>query len=362
MKYKDEFQNNKIAQNLAAAISKTAGNKQITLMEVCGTHTMAIHRFGIKGLLPPEMKLLSGPGCPVCVTANEDLDAAIAFARSDDCILTTFGDMFKVPGSTSNLSKEKADGRNVVIVYSPLDALGVAEKNPDKKIVFFGIGFETTAPTVAAVITEAKKRNLKNFFVYSAFKIIPNALRAILDSPELKLDGLICPGHLSAVTGSKIYEFIPEEFKIPCVITGFEALDILQGILMLAKQFTEGRAEVEIQYSRTVPPAGNPLAMKLLNEVFEATDSVWRGIGLIPGSGLKIRKEFEKFDAGKNIPVNIEESRENPGCICGLVLRGLKIPTECRLYGKACTPENPVGACMVSSEGTCAAYYKYVGI
>lgn len=362
MKYKDEFQNNKIAQKLALAISKTAGGKPITLMEVCGTHTMAIHRFGIKELLPEKMKLLSGPGCPVCVTANEDIDAAIAFAGRNDCILTTFGDMFKVPGSTSSLAKEKAEGRNVVIVYSPLDALGVAEKNPDKKTVFFGIGFETTAPTVAAVITEAKKRNLKNFFVYSAFKIIPNALRALLDTPELKLDGLICPGHLSAVTGSRIYEFIPEEFRIPCVITGFEALDILQGILMLAKQAAEGRAEVEIQYKRSVPPEGNPLAMKLLNEVFEATNSVWRGIGLIPGSGLKIRKEFESFDAGKNIPVNIEESRENPGCICGFVLRGLKIPTECKLYGKICTPENPVGACMVSSEGTCAAYYKYVGI
>lgn len=359
MKYLAEFEDNKISQKLSENISKLARNKKFVFMEVCGTHTMAIARFGIKSLLPENIKLLSGPGCPVCVTPVEFIDKAIALARLKDVIITTFGDMFKVPGSAASLAEEKAVGRDIRIVYSAGDSIGIAEGNPGKKVIFLGIGFETTSPAVAVTVLEAKKLNLKNFYVLSAFKIIPNALKILADDPELKLDGLICPGHLSTITGTRIYDFLARDYNLACVVTGFEPLDILQGIYMLVKQKLENKIKVENQYTRSVKQDGNPKALELLDTVFEPCDSNWRGIGNISGSGLKLKKEFKNFDAEYNFKIKIKNIREPRGCICGLILRGHKTPLNCRLFKSICAPTNPVGACMVSSEGTCAAYFKY---
>jgi hydrogenase expression/formation protein HypD len=295
----------------------------------------------------------------VCVTATEYVDKAVAVCRMENVILATFGDMFKVPGSTSSLAREKARGGDVRIVYSPLDALTLARENRNKSIVFLGIGFETTAPGIAATIQEAGSSGIANFLVLSAFKTIPAALRALLTSGELKLDGLVLPGHLSTVTGTRLYDFMAEEFKVPGVVTGFEPLDILQGILMLVRQVKEGRTDIEIAYSRTVRRDGNPKAMEIMWEVFEESDSTWRGIGLIPGSGLRIREEYASHDCERVLSVAVPPARDNPGCRCGEVLRGIVTPSECRLFGSVCTPADPQGACMVSSEGTCAAYYRY---
>jgi len=332
----------------------------MTIMEVCGTHTMNIARAGIKRLLAGKIRLLSGPGCPVCVTPNVFLDRAIALCKKDDVIITTFGDMMKVPGSRSSLYRERADGRAVQIVYSPLDSLEIAEKHPDKKIVFLGVGFETTSPTVAATIKAAHERALKNFYVLCGHKLVPPAMKALVTDPELNIDGFLCPGHVSTIIGSVPYEFIARDHGVPCVIAGFESLDILQGILMLAKQIT-GKTEicVEIQYTRSVMEQGNPKAMEILNDIFQVGDSSWRGLGEIPQSGLSIREIYSTFDALKSIPVELGESFEHPGCICGEILKGVKIPSECSLFRNVCNPENPVGPCMVSTEGTCAAYYKY---
>ncbi len=330
------------------------------MMEVCGTHTMAIHRYGIKELLSKNIKLLSGPGCPVCVTSNYYIDMAIAYSRNDNVTLATFGDMMKVPGSTSSLLKEKGNGADVRVVYSTTDAVKIARQNPEKKIIFFGIGFETTTPTIAASILKAKELRLKNFFVVPASKILPPALE-VLAKGKVKIDGFICPGHVSVVTGYNIYKPIVETYKIPCVIAGFEPLDILQAIELIAKQHINGKAKIENEYKRVVRPEGNRIAREMIDEVFEPTDSNWRGIGTIPDSGLKIRSRYSDFDAEKQIKVKVERTKENKACICGLVLKGVKEPTDCKLFRKVCTPETPVGACMVSSEGTCAAYYKYSG-
>lgn len=350
MKYIDEYSNAQLIQKLIKKISSYS--KETVLMEVCGTHTMSIFRSGLRRLLPKNIRLLSGPGCPVCVTPNHYLDKAIAYARRDDVIIATFGDMIKVPGSSSSLQKEKTNGRNIVILYSALDALKIAKENPNKKIIFLGIGFETTAPTLAAVIKIAKENNIKNFFVFSGHKLIPPAIKALIETEELHLDGFILPGHVSTIIGSIPYEFIP----IPSVITGFQPLDIVQGILMLISQTIP---RIEIQYRRCVKKEGNPKALFLMEEVFKTTDSVWRGIGNIPSSGLKIREDFSDFDSETNIEVEVSETKETKGCFCGKILQGIKTPLDCKLFRKVCTPENPLGACMVSSEGTCSAYYKY---
>ena len=327
-------------------------------MEVCGTHTVAIFRNGIKEMLPPNIKLISGPGCPVCVTPIRNIDEIIALSRDNDFIITTFGDMIRVPGSTANLEKEKANGANIRIVYSTLDALEVARNNSSKKVVFMGVGFETTSPTIAGAILKAEKEKIDNFFVLSVAKIIPPAMQALLESGEVDIDGFICPGHVSAIIGSRPYDFIAYQYGIPSVVGGFEPLDILQAIFMLIKQIEGDRAEIEIQYQRVVKPEGNKIALEKLNRVFKVVDSEWRGIGKIPLSGLEIREEYKQFNARKfNVPV--EKTKEFPGCRCGEVLRGIIIPPECPLFRKVCTPEDPKGACMVSSEGTCAAYYKY---
>lgn len=353
------FRNESLGRALVSSIQRRAPKRPVRLMEVCGTHTMAVHRHGLGSLLPESVRLLSGPGCPVCVTPNRYLDEAIALARLDDVVIATFGDIMRVPGSSSSLEAERASGRTVRVVYSALDALAWAQAHPDRRVVFLGVGFETTAPTVAASILQARKRKAANFLVLSGHKVMPPALRALIDDPQLKVDGLICPGHVSAIIGSGPYEFLARERGIPCVIAGFEPVDILQAIDMLLAQVADHRAEVEIQYSRVVRPEGNPRARALLDEVFGPTDADWRGLGRVPQSGLGIRGAFGAWDAAPQLPVDVEPTREPEGCRCGDVLRGILSPPQCPLFGTQCTPQKPVGACMVSSEGTCAAFYRY---
>ncbi|MBI5231675.1 MAG: hydrogenase formation protein HypD [Coriobacteriales bacterium] len=354
------FRDPEIARGLIDAIAASAAKTgPVKIMEVCGTHTVAIARNGLRAVMPENVILISGPGCPVCVTANIDIDTAIEFARQPDVTVTTFGDMMKVPGSRSSLSREKAEGRDVRVVYSPLDALAIAEENPDRQVVFIGVGFETTVPVIAAAIKRAQAKGLKNFSVFSAHKTVPEALRALVNDPEVAINALLLPGHVSTIIGPEPYQFLAEEYNVPGVITGFEPIDVLQGIWMLMQQLEKGEADIEIGYTRGVSPGGNEQARKLFGEVIEPADADWRGIGIIPGTGLAIREEFAEFDAMKKVPVQPEEPREIPGCQCGDVLRGVTLPFECKLFAKACTPEHPIGPCMVSSEGSCAAYYRY---
>jgi hydrogenase expression/formation protein HypD len=336
--------------------------RPVKLMEVCGTHTVSIFRHGIRNIIPKEIRLLSGPGCPVCVTPIKDVDAAIAISRLNGCILSTFGDMMRVPGSKQSLYHAQAEGAHISIVYSPMDALKLAAENKDKNIIFFATGFETTSPSIAGTLFEAERIGVDNFYIYSAHKIVPPALKALLDSPDLKIDGFILPGHVSTIIGTQPYEFIASDYKIPSVVTGFEAEDILQAIMMLLDQKAAGRAEVEIQYARVVKKEGNKKAMSFINQYFEPCDANWRGIGVIPMSGLKLKENVSRRDVNRVFSLEVPDGREPKGCQCGQVLRGIKIPTDCRLFGKACTPEHPVGACMVSTEGSCAAYYKYSGV
>ena len=362
MKYKDEFSQSNIAIKIASAIRQIPLDRKINLMEVCGTHTHQVARFGIRSMLPENVNLLSGPGCPVCVTPNEYIDHALALSNLPDIIVTTFGDMFRVPGSYSSLQEEKGRGADIRITYSSADALEIAKKNRDKEVIFLGVGFETTSPTIAATVLQAKKENVDNFSVLAGFKKLPNTLKALAEFPELKLHGLIAPGHLSVITGTKIYKPVASVYGIACVVTGFEALDILEGIKLLVKQISEGRAEVENEYSRVVKPEGNVKAMKIIKKVFKLVDSRWRGIGVIPESGLDFRDEFSDFDASKKFKVEIPTPRYAKSCICGQILTGVKTPLDCPGFGTICNPENPIGACMVSSEGTCSAYYRYRAI
>jgi hydrogenase expression/formation protein HypD len=320
---------------------------------------MAIHQHGIRGLLPADIRLISGPGCPVCVTPVGYVDHAVALARREDVIIATFGDMVRVPGSSSSLHNEKARGADVRIVYSPLDAVALARKIPEKKVVFLGVGFETTTPTVAGAVLAAQSAGLDNFFILCAHKTIPGPMAVLASDPELQVSGYICPAHVSAIIGPTAYQPLVDELNVPCVITGFEPLDMLQGIEMLARQVIENRPRVENQYSRIVRADGNPRARAIMAQVFEPCDATWRGIGEIPASGLRLREEFRAFDAARQIAVDIEPPVEHPGCLCGEILKGKTTPRSCPLFGTTCTPEDPVGACMVSSEGTCAAEYKY---
>jgi len=331
----------------------------VKLMEVCGTHTMEIARAGIKKLLPKNIQLVSGPGCPVCVTPQSDIDRAIEIARKKDVIMTTFGDMMRVPGTVASLADMKAQGYDIRIIYSCLDALKIARSHPQKRIVFMGVGFETTSPTIAATILEAKRSKAANFFVLSNFKVLFPALEAISKSKNLKIDGFICPGHVSVITGSAPYEQVAKRYKKPCVITGFERNDILKGIERLVKQKKNNESKVEIEYKRAVTRNGNVVARKVLNSVFEARDSEWRGLGVIKKSGLKLRKKYQSLDAERTFDVKIPKGHKEKGCVCGEVLQGIKSPKGCKLFKKVCTPRHPIGPCMVSSEGTCAAYYKY---
>ena len=353
-----QFKDPQLARQLVETIHKLAP-RHATLMEVCGTHTVAIARNGIRNLMPEGTKLSSGPGCPVCVTSNKDIDTVIALCHVPNVIITTFGDMTRVPGSTSSLLAEQAQGRDVRICYSPLDALKIAQDNPDREVVFVGVGFETTTPLVAMAIYRAKAMGLKNFSVFAAHKNMPGALEAIVNDPSVQLDALILPGHVSTITGIGIYKFLAEKYHIPGVVTGFEAVDVLQGIAMLMKQLHEGRAEIEIAYERGVDAQGNQVAQKIIDDVFDTCEATWRGLGPIPGSGYALKPEFQDFDAVKRFQPTVEPTQDPRGCRCGDVLRSVITPSECPLFSTVCTPENPVGPCMVSSEGTCAAYYRY---
>ena len=352
------FKDPKLARGLIETIHRLAP-EHATLMEVCGTHTVAIARNGIRDLMPEGLRLASGPGCPVCVTCNRDIDTVIALARIPNVTITTFGDMTRVPGSTSSLLAEQAAGRSVEIVYSPLDALAFAKAHPEREVVFVGVGFETTTPLVAMAIKRARAMGFSNFTVFAAHKNMPGALELLVGDPTLELDALILPGHVSTIIGAEPYRFLAEKYGIPGVITGFEPVDVLQGIAMLVRQLHEGRAEIEIAYARGVMPEGNPVALAAIDEVFETCTATWRGLGDIPGSGYRIRDEFANFDAVRRFEPDVEPTRDPKGCRCGDVLRARIAPNECPLFRTVCTPENPVGPCMVSSEGSCAAYYRY---
>ncbi len=347
------------AQALVRTIHQLVGERRINLMEVCGTHTVSIGRYGFRSIIPAGLKLLSGPGCPVCVTANRDIDHAIALAQVDDAIIATFGDMMRVPGSTTSLAEQKAAGRDIRIVYSPLDALDIAARNPSRQVIFMGVGFETTTPAIAACILEAASRELDNFSVFCAHKTTPPALRAIASDPRTRIDGFILPGHVSTITGTEPYRFLVDEFGMPGVVTGFEPIDILEGIALLARMVVEDAPAIENAYRRGVSAAGNPTARALVEQVFEPCDAIWRGLGPIPASGLRIRPAFRHLDARERFDVAVEPTVEPRGCRCGDVLRGRLAPTECPLFGRTCTPEHPTGPCMVSSEGSCAAYFRY---
>ena len=355
-----KFRDKQIAGTLLENIRRVAPSEgSYRLMEVCGTHTMAIYRFGLRQLLPGNIELLSGPGCPVCVTDLAYIDKAIALARRDDVILVTFGDLMKVPGSTSSLLKEKAQGRRIKIVYSPLESLAVARDNSDKKIVFLAVGFETTIPAVLASMEQADTDGLENLFLLTAHKLVTPAMKALLQDGSARIDGFICPGHVSTIIGSKAYEFLAHDYHIPCVVAGFEPTDVLQAILMLLRQLRDRRCQVQNQYQRAVRPQGNTKALALIDKHCQAIDDHWRGIGTIPASGLGLREEFSRWDISSVLDIKPEPLQEKPGCICGQILQGLARPTDCKLFAKVCTPEEPVGACMVSGEGSCAAAYKH---
>lgn len=360
MKYLDEYRDPQLAASLIDALHKRSyARGNIRLMEICGTHTVSIFRAGLRQVLPPAIRLISGPGCPVCVTANEDIDRAIWFSGQPNTIVTTFGDLVRVPGSSSSLHVERSKGADVRIVYATFDALHIARDNPGKQVVFLGIGFETTAPTVAAAVKMAEKEGIRNFSVFSAHKLLPPAMRALLDSGELSLDGFICPGHVSTVIGARSYQEVVTNYHIPCVVTGFEPLDILQGVSRLVEQWEKGEAQVENQYRRGVTWEGNTAAQKLLNEIFRPVDATWRGLGVIPQSGLGFSDGYRAYDAAERFSMPTIRVKEHPGCRCGEVLRGIMTPPECGLFRKACNPQNPMGPCMVSGEGTCGAYYRY---
>jgi hydrogenase expression/formation protein HypD len=357
MKYVDEYRKKDLIISVSEKL-KAVSKKEIVLMEVCGGHTMAIQRFGLHSLLPQTVRLISGPGCPVCVSSQHFIDMAMAYSKIPGVIITTYGDLIRVPGSTTSLEKERANGSDVRIVYSVLESLDIAKNNPEKKVVFLGIGFETTAPLTAAAILQARKENIPNFFVLSAHKVMPPVMKALV-AEGVKIDGFIAPGHVTAITGTAIYNELAEVCGMGVVVSGFEPVDMMQAILMLTEQIESGTPKVEIQYQRVVHIEGNKIAQKMLNDVFELRDDRWRGLGVIPKSGLGIREELSSFDAEKQFKVEVPESTEPKGCICGQILRGLKTPVDCGLFGKKCTPTDPVGACMVSGEGTCATYYKY---
>jgi len=337
-------------------------NRPLKLMEVCGTHTVEIFLHGVRSVIPKTIILLSGPGCPVCVTSIRDVDAAISIAKNPGVILVTFGDMMRVPGGRQSLMEARSEGADVRVMYSPMDALKLAQVEKDRQVVFFATGFETTSPLIAATVFQAAKQRVQNFSIYSSHKLVPPALKALLDSSDVQVDGFILPGHVSTIIGKKPYEFVASQYKKPSVITGFEAVEIIEGILMIVRQIASNESKIEIQYKKVVKEEGNPKAVALLEKVFESADAYWRGIGVIPGSGLKLRAEYDSFDAFKRFSISASDANEPELCSCGDILRGVKVPTECPLFGTGCTPDAPVGPCMVSAEGSCAAYYKYGGL
>jgi hydrogenase expression/formation protein HypD len=359
VKFIDEYRQSDVALRLAAEIARLT-DRPLKLMEVCGGHTHTIFKYGIEDLLPPNIELIHGPGCPVCVIPLGRVDDAISLALTPDVIFTTFGDMIRVPGSRTNLLDAKAAGADVRTVYSPLDALKIAKANPDRRVVFFALGFETTAPSSALTVQQAARDRVGNFSIFCNHITIVPTLKAILDSPDLQLDGFIGPGHVSTVIGTRPYEFVAHTYGKPLVVAGFEPLDILQSIYMFVRQIVDGRSEVENQYGRVVARDGNPLAMRAINDVFEPREHFeWRGLGSIPHSGMKLRPEYSAFDAELLFDVPGVRIADPKACQCGEILKGVKKPWECKIFGTTCTPETPIGSCMVSSEGACAAYYNF---
>lgn len=335
-------------------------DRPVALMEVCGTHTMAIGRFGLRARMPGDLRLISGPGCPVCVTPAREVDRAVAMCQLPGVRVATFGDLLRVPGSGETLQEARARGGRVHVVYSPVEALELARRNPSETVVFVGVGFETTVPAIAATLVRAAEEGIANFCVIPSFKVVPPAMAALVQAGDTRIDGFICPGHVSSIIGPEPYAFLAEELGVPCVITGFEALDVLEGVAMLLEQLRGGVARVETQYRRAVPPGGNPVARAVVERVFRPADADWRGIGTLPGTGLELAPEFASFDARARLPVDVSGAMDLPrGCACGAVMKGLILPQDCPLFGTACTPARAVGPCMVSSEGACAAWYRY---
>ncbi|MBL0174953.1 MAG: hydrogenase formation protein HypD [Ignavibacteria bacterium] len=358
MKHVDEYRGADAARALAREIHRTA-TRPWTIMEICGGQTHAIVRHGLEDMLPSTLRLVHGPGCPVCVTPLETIDRAVAIAQQPTVIFTSFGDMLRVPGSTDDLLAVKSRGGDVRMVYSPLDAVAIARQNPDRQVVFFAVGFETTAPPNAMAAKEAKRLGLRNFSLLCSQVLVPPAMEVILSAPDTLVQGFLAAGHVCTVMGTSEYFPLAKRYRVPIVVTGFEPVDILQGILMTVRQLEEGRAEVENQYARAVRPEGNAHAKALLAEVFEVCDKAWRGIGVIPHSGYRLSEAYADFDAEKRFDVHTVTADESPLCIAGAVLQGWKKPADCTAFGTQCTPEHPLGAPMVSSEGSCAAYYRY---
>jgi hydrogenase expression/formation protein HypD len=358
MKYLDEYRDPVAARKLAEAIARTV-TRPWTLMEVCGGQTHTIVKYGIDEILPKEVELVHGPGCPVCVTPLETIDRAHAIASRPGVTFCSFGDMLRVPGSRGDLLQLKSEGADVRVVYSPLDAVTVAAANPDRQVVFFAIGFETTAPPNAMAVWMARKRKLKNFSMLVSHVLVPPAITAILEAPGNRVQGFLGPGHVCTVVGYEEYFPIAERYRVPIVVTGFEPLDMLEGVLWTVRQLEAGRTEVENQYGRAVRREGNRQSRELIDQVFEVCDRKWRGVGLIPGSGYRLRETYREFDAERRFAVEAIQTQESTVCISGEVLRGIKKPHQCPAFGKECTPQTPLGATMVSAEGACAAYYHY---
>ena len=358
MKFVDEFRNADYAKKLVDELQNIT-KENINIMEVCGTHTMSIFKYGIRDVLPKNINLISGPGCPVCVTPQSYIDTALELSHREDVIITTFGDMMRVPGKKTSLLKRKAEGADIRIVYSPMDAMIVSKENPSKKVVFLSVGFETTAPMTAVTAIESKRQGIDNLFFLTAHKVVPPAMEALVMDKELKIRGFLLPGHVSAIIGEKPYNFLSHNFNIPGVITGFEPTDILQGLVTLVKMIAEKNFKISNEYKRIVRYGGNSNALDYIEKVFKKADSRWRGIGNIPDSGYVFNEEYEYFDAAKHFDIDQKDYDGSPGCRCGEILKGKITPLECPLFKKACTPENPIGSCMVSSEGTCAAFYRY---
>ena len=364
MKYLSEFRDPILADKLVNELKKDVvllnSGKNVRIMEVCGGHTHTIFKYGLEQLLPKEIELIHGPGCPVCVLPMNKVDECVLLAEEKQVILTTFGDAIRVPGSKKSLLQAKAEGADIRIVYSPMDALDIASRNPDKDVVFFALGFETTMPSTALTIQEAKKRQILNFSILCNHITIPQTLKALLDTDNLNLDAFIGPGHVNMIIGTEVYDFIVNKYKKPIVVSGFEPLDILQSLSMLIKQLIEKRCEIENQYKRVVSKEGNIIAQEAINDVYMIKEfSEWRGLGLIPESGVKLRNEYKFYDAEKKYNLKTTTTPDPEKCQCGEVIQGFIKPNECKLFGKECTPHNPIGALMVSSEGSCAAYYNY---
>ena len=355
----DPFRDPAPAAALIARIGLAWNGPPVRIMEVCGTHTMAIARHGLRVPLRGAVKFISGPGCPVCVTPDGYIDAAIALAAEPKLTIATFGDMVRVPGTRGSLERARAEGADVRIVYSPLDAVALAEAEPSREVVFLGVGFETTAPTIAGAIVTAQARGAKNFSVLASLRTIPGAMALLAADPGVRIDAFLCPANVSAIIGTNAYRPLAERYGLPCVVAGFEPLDILASVLMILRQKSLGVAKVENEYSRVATPGGNRKAQAMLAEIFESCDTGWRGIGVLPGSGLRIREKHAAFDAGRRFGIAVASTPERDGCRCGEVLKGMIDPPECPLFGNACTPGSPVGPCMVSTEGACAAAHKY---